>query len=302
MLFDTSAQSDLLANVGTGRAGQDQLSGIVLDSSDLRSSRGGTNVDHDDLVLGQLGDLRLLAVGSSHTEQAAEEVEVNLDLAVNLGQASLETQDETNETIGSAEGRVDAGTNTNKATGDGILEVVGLRVEGDDTAEDGSALESTRIVSGDDTRSDLNLVAQLDDTVQDTATSNTTLEVVDLGTRLVDIKGSNDNHVGVDAEVSGRHGDGVDDGLVDGIDVELELSRDGDNGGLASNGSSDELEDRLVVLLGGLFPHKIDLVLEDDDLVELHDLNSGQMLRGLGLGAGFVTSNEQQGGVHDGGT
>lgn len=103
----------------------------------------------------------------------------------------------------------------------------------------------------------------------------------------------------VDAEISGRDGDGVDNGLVDGIDVELELSRDGDDWGLASNSSSDELEDGLVVLLGSLFPHKIDLVLENDDLVELHDLNSSQMLGGLGLRARFVTGDKEKGGVHD---
>lgn len=104
----------------------------------------------------------------------------------------------------------------------------------------------------------------------------------------------------IDGEVSGRNWDSVDNSFVDGVDVELELSRDGNDGRLSSDGSSDELEDGLVVLLGSLFAHKIDLVLEDDDLVELHDLNSGQVLRSLGLRAGFVTSNEKESGVHDG--
>jgi hypothetical protein len=106
--------------------------------------------------------------------------------------------------------------------------------------------------------------------------------------------------VRVNAEVSGRDRDGVDDGLVDGIDVELELGRNGNNWGLASNGSSDELEDGLVVLLSSLFPHKIDLVLKNDDLVELHDLNGSQMLGGLRLGARFVTGDKEKGSVHDG--
>ena len=34
-------------------------------------------------------------------------------------------------------------------------------------------------------------------------------------------------------------------------------------------------------------------------MLELHDLNSGQVLRGLGLGAGLVSGNQQEGGVHD---
>lgn len=302
MLLDTSGQSNLLANVAAGRAGQNQLGGIVLDSDNLGSSRGGTNVDHDHLVLGQLGNLGLLAIGGSHTEQAAEKVEVDLDLAVDIGKTALETQDETNETISTAKGRVDSGTDTDETTGNGVLEIVGLGVERNDSAEDGGTLEGTAVITGHDTRSDLNLVTQLDNTVKDRTTSNTTLEVIDLSTGLVDVEGSNDDHVRVHAEVTGRNGDSVDDGLVDGINVELELSRDGDDGRLSSNGASDELEDGLVVLLSSLFSHQVDLVLENDDLVELHDLNSSQMLRGLGLGAGFVASNKEQSSVHDGGT
>jgi hypothetical protein len=102
------------------------------------------------------------------------------------------------------------------------------------------------------------------------------------------------------AEVSGRNGNGVDNGLIDGIDIELELGRDGNDWGLAGDSSSDELEDGLVVLLRSLFSHKIDLVLQNDDLVELHNLNSSQVLGCLGLRARFVASDEKESGVHDG--
>lgn len=39
------------------------------------------------------------------------------------------------------------------------------------------------------------------------------------------------------------------------------------------------------------------LILENDDVVELHDLNGSQVLRGLGLGAGFVSSNQKESGI-----
>lgn len=302
MLLDTSAEGDLLANVGAGRADKDELGSIVLHGDDLGTRGGGANVDHDEFVLSKLGDLGLLAIGGSDTEQTTQQVEINLDFAVNFRQSALETQDETNQTIGTAEGRVDAGTNTNQTTRNGVLEVVGLGVERDDATEDGCALQSTAVVTRDDSRSNLNLVAELDDAVQDGTTSNTALEVVDLGTRLVDVKGSNDNHVGVHAEVSRRNGDGIDDGFVDGVDVELELGGDRDDGGLSGDSSSDELEDRLILLLSGLFSHQVDLVLQDNDLVQLHNLNSSQMLRGLGLRARLIASNQEQSGVHDCGT
>lgn len=138
--------------------------------------------------------------------------------------------------------------------------------------------------------------------MQDTATSDTTLEIVDFSTGLVDVEGTDDDHAGLHGEVSDGHGDGVDNGVKDGIDVDLELGRDGDDRGPLGNGSADELEDRLIVLLSDLFSHQIDLVLQDDDVLQLHDLNGGQMLGCLGLRAGFVACNEKKGGVHDGGS
>ena len=54
--------------------------------------------------------------------------------------------------------------------------------------------------------------------------------------------------MGRGCKVADRDGDLVDKGLADGIDVELELGRNGDGWRSIGNGSPDELEDRLVVL------------------------------------------------------
>lgn len=102
-------------------------------------------------------------------------------------------------------------------------------------------------------------------------------------------------------EVSNGNGDLGDEVLVDGVNVELELGGDGDDGRAVGDGSTDELEDRLVVSSSAVFPHQIDLVLENDDVVELHDFDGGKMLAGLRLGARFVSSNQEQCGVHDSG-
>lgn len=124
MLVNTSAEGDLLADIRADRAGQDQLGSIVLDSSNLGTGRCGTNVNHDDFVLGQLGDLGLLAIGGLDTEQTSEEVEVDFDFAVDIGELALKTQDETDQTIGTAKGRIDLGTDTDQTTGNSVLEVV----------------------------------------------------------------------------------------------------------------------------------------------------------------------------------
>jgi hypothetical protein len=301
MLLDSAGKRNLLANLGTGRAGKLESGGIGLDGDDLGTSGGGTNVDHEDFVLCELGNLGLLAIGGLDTEQTTEQEVVDLDLGVDGGELATETKDETDQTIGTAEGGVNTGTNTDETTGDGELQVVVLGEQSDDSGEDGLALNLALLVLADNTGSDLNLVTELQYTSQDTATSNSTLQVLDLGTRLVDIERSDNNHVRSGGEVSWGNGDLGDEVLVDGVNVELQLGTDGDDGAAVGNGTTDELQDRLVMLARGLLTHQIDLVLEDDDVVQLHNLNGGQMLRGLGLRAGFVSGDEEKGGVHDGG-
>jgi hypothetical protein len=68
-------------------------------------------------------------------------------------------------------------------------------------------------------------------TVQDRTSSDTTLEVVDLGSGLVDVERPNDDHPRRRGEVSRRDRDLGADVLVDGVDVVLELSGDRDDGG-----------------------------------------------------------------------
>jgi hypothetical protein len=108
--------------------------------------------------------------------------------------------------------------------------------------------------------------------------------------------------VGLGGEVSYGDGDLGDELLADGVDVELQLSRDGNDGRAVGDGSANELEDRLVVRRGAVFPHQVDLVLEDDDVVQLHDFDGGKMFTRLRLGAGFVSGDQKQRSVHDGGT
>lgn len=51
------------------------------------------------------------------------------------------------------------------------------------------------------------------------------------------------------------------------------LSGDWDDGGVVGDGTSDELLDVFVLLLGGtgFFDYDINLVLKNDDILKLHD-------------------------------
>lgn len=77
------------------------------------------------------------------------------------------TQDETNETISTAQSGIDESSNTDKTTGNGELEGVLLGEERLDARVDGTALNLSIRILGHETRTDFDLVLQLDDSVQD---------------------------------------------------------------------------------------------------------------------------------------
>jgi hypothetical protein len=64
----------------------------------------------------------------------------------------------------------------------------------------------------------------------------------------------------------------------------------------------NKLGDSLLLLQSFGLSDEIDLVLQDQDIPQLHNLDSGQMFRRLRLRTRFITGNEEEGGVHDGGT
>ena len=62
----------------------------------------------------------------------------------------------------------------------------------------------------------------------------------------------------------------------------------------------DESSNAFLVLECLLLLDQIDLVLENDKVLELHDLHGSQMLGGLWLRARLVCGNKEKRGVHDG--
>ena len=82
------------------------------------------------------------------------------------------------------------------------------------------------------------------------------------------------------------------------------MRRDGNDGCVLGNGAGNELLDVLVLLLSDtlLSYDQIDFVLNDYDVLQLHDFNSRQVLTGLWLRAWLVSGDQKERRVHDSGT
>lgn len=112
MFLYSAAERHLLADLRARRAGQSKARCIGLNGDHLSARCRAANVDHEHLVLRKLRDLGLLAVCRLDTEQAAEKEVVDLELRVDGGEVAAEAENETDQTIGTAERGVNAGTDT----------------------------------------------------------------------------------------------------------------------------------------------------------------------------------------------
>mmetsp|Transcript_26170 Transcript_26170/g.53598 ORF Transcript_26170/g.53598 Transcript_26170/m.53598 type:complete len:270 (+) Transcript_26170:912-1721(+) len=90
----------------------------------------------------------------------------------------------------------------------------------------------------------------------------------------------------------------MDQVLAHDVDVVLQHRADRDDRGRVRHGPRHEFADLIVLRHGGVRLHQVDLVLQDDDVFQPHDFHGGQVLGGLGLGAGFVAGDQEEGGVH----
>lgn len=125
------------------------------------------------------------------------------------------------------------------------------------------------------TRANGDLVTDFEASLKDSTTSDATLESLGVLTWLVDVKGTNNNHVRGHSELS-RWDWNTANIINNNIDVVLENSRDWNNGDGGAGSGGKRLLD-FVLLLGDsnlVLDDQIDLVLKDNDVLEAHNINS----------------------------
>lgn len=104
MFVDTTGQRNLFALLCADGSEQLNLGQVSLHGQHFATSRSRTNVDHQNFVLSQLGDLRLLVALGLDTQKTAQQEKVDFDFNVNIRQLANSTehltdQSETDHTL-----------------------------------------------------------------------------------------------------------------------------------------------------------------------------------------------------------
>lgn len=125
---------------------------------------------------------------------------------------------------------------------------------------------------------DLDLLPHAQHALNNRAAGDAAPQVLHLLARLVHVERADDDHLGVAREVAHGHRDVVGDVLGRHVDVVPELRRDGYDRRAVGDGALDERLDVLMLLQRRRLLHQVDLVLQDDDVLQLHDLDGGEVL------------------------
>mmetsp|Transcript_22956 Transcript_22956/g.45883 ORF Transcript_22956/g.45883 Transcript_22956/m.45883 type:complete len:244 (+) Transcript_22956:1007-1738(+) len=84
------------------------------------------------------------------------------------------------------------------------------------------------------------------------------------------------------------------------VHIVLHDRTDRNDGRAVRHRPHDELPDLFLLREGRVHLDQVDLILQDDDVLQAHDFDGGEVFGRLGLRAGFVAGNEEEGAVHDG--
>lgn len=192
-------------------------------------------------------------------------------------------------------------SHTDKTTWHSVHKLILICLERGNYRLDFSPLDSSRsLILGNETWSNRYLISNLEHSLQDGSTSNTSLEVLGLLSWLVYVERSDNDHLRWGDKVSHRNWNSAQI-VYNYIDVEAKLGGDGEDWSSLSNSTVDELLDIRLLFDASvcIFDDNINFILQNNDLVEVHDLDGSKMLTSLRLGAWLVTSDEEEGGVHD---
>ena len=309
VIRDSSTQRDLLSLLRTHllltlsplthRLRQRDLRRVVLHAHHASARARGANVHHQHLALRQLLHLRLpVRLLLRHAQQSPQQVEGDADLREHARQLALVAQHLSHQSVRARQRGVDLRSHADQSSRHRISQRVLLRVQRLHARVDRRVGHLALRVLAHDAGQNLDLVAETQDALEDGAAGDTALEVVGALAGLVDVEGADDDHVGRAGVVADGDGDRVHDVLADHVDVVLQLRTDGDDRSLLCHRAGDEVADALELDHRLLLLDQVDLVLQNDQVLQLHDLHGSEVLARLRLRAGLVSGDQQESRVH----
>ncbi|GIX66298.1 HVA22-like protein, putative [Babesia caballi] len=302
VLVDPPAERDLVPDACADRPRELELGHVRLHAADAPAHGGGPDVDHEELPLLELGNLGapVPVRGLDAKEPPASASDQRPPQPTSAIRKLPDVPDDLpDQAVGPGEGRVHGGAHADQPAGHRELQVVLLGKQRDDPRDDRLALNVPVRVLRDDARPDLNLVAHFEHAVENAPAGDAALQILNLLAGLVDVERANHNHLRRQHEVALGHSHLRHQVLADDVDVVVEHGADGDDGRVVRRRAGDEPLDLLLPLDGLGLLDEFHLVLQDDDVLEPHDLDRRQVLRRLRLRARLVSCDQQHRRVHD---
>jgi len=252
-----------------------QDAGLLLCNSDHGATTGsGADVDQEDFAFLDVLNPVVVILGAHNTLQECS-LHVNFDK--DLRHLAWVANNMANHIVTARKLRVHFHSNSEKSARHSIHQVVVIGLERRDLRANFLPVVLTGLsIACNVARANRDFITNLQAAFQDRATGNTATESLSILSRLVHIEGPNYDHVGRNGELAGRNRNTAKE-VNNHVNVVLQLSRNGNNRCRAARAGRKGLFDFFVLACAGcgvpVFHDKIYLVLQHDNVLQLHDVD-----------------------------
>src|SRR3990170_4823808 len=291
---DPAGERDALSRLRANGDLEGHLRAVAAGARHDADRERGANGDHKRLVRLDALDLDVL----DDADHAVEHVRLDGHLQQHRRQRARFPDDAAHQRVGLRERRVESRADRDQASGPHVLARGPAAVQARDLARE----VLPRGLAGDGdlaARADLDLLAHLQLPLHEGAAEDAARDLLHRDARLVHVERARDEHPRRLLVIERRGRDRLLDLRDERVDVHVVVRAERDDGGALRDRALDERLDLVVGLARLRVVHDVNLVLHDDDLLDADDVERGQVLLRLRLGAGLVGGDDEERPVHD---
>jgi hypothetical protein len=203
VVVDSSRHGDLVSDVGANWLREFYTNGVLLHSYDFACKRLRSYIDHENLSGFQGTDLVgslfsfdcTLGLGFDSEKSLQKEVG-DIDLTENLWHLVWVSNDLSDERVRSSDEWINLHTDSDKSSGHSIHQLVVICFQRGNLRLDFSPLDNSGfLISGDEAWSNGDFISDLEDSLENSSSSNSSFKVLSIFSWLVYIEGSDDDHL-----------------------------------------------------------------------------------------------------------